>query len=173
MHPAISADGKRLFFASDMPGSYGKYDIYVADIGTDGSVGIAKNLGDKVNTRKNDMYPNLVGDNLLFFASDGRDGYGGLDLYAAQVGHRKVGLAVNIGTPFNSRQDDFALNLKAEKGVAYVMSNRGDLANEAQQLVFSYADQQKNSLAQNRKHNFLELLPIDAESGYSNNVYEE
>jgi hypothetical protein len=173
MHPAISADGKRLFFASDMPGSYGKYDIYVADIGTDGSVGIAKNLGDKVNTRKNDMYPNLVGDNLLFFASDGRDGYGGLDLYAAQVGHRKVGLAVNIGTPFNSRQDDFALNLKAEKGVAYVMSNRGDLANEAQQLVFSYADEEKNSLAQNRKHNFLELLPIDAESGYSNNVYEE
>ncbi len=173
MHPSISPDGKRLFFASDMPGTFGKYDIYVADIQKDGSVGIAKNLGQKVNTKKNDMYPNLAGGDLLFFASNGRDGYGGLDLFAVQVGTRKVGLAVNVGTPFNSRQDDFALNVKAEKGVAIVMSNRGDLANEAQQLVFSVSDAQKSLPAQNRKNNFLELLPMDSKSVYTNIYYDD
>ncbi|MBT8179572.1 MAG: cell envelope biogenesis protein OmpA, partial [Eudoraea sp.] len=90
MHPAVSPDGKRLFFASDMPGTFGKYDIYVAEIHQDGSVGIAKNLGEKVNTRKNEMYPNSVGGDMLFFASNGREGIGGMDLFAVQVGTRRV-----------------------------------------------------------------------------------
>jgi hypothetical protein len=173
IHPTISPDGQRLFFASDMPGSFGKYDIYVAEIKKDGSVGIAKNLGQKVNTKKNDMYPNLVGGELLFFASNGRDGHGGLDLFAVQVGTKKVGLAVNIGAPFNSRQDDFAFNIKAETGVAIVMSNRGDLDNEAQQLVFSVSDIQKSLPDRNRKNNFLELLPRDPNSIYTNIYYQD
>ena len=173
IHPSISPDGQRLFFASDMPGSFGKYDIYVADIKKDGSVGIAKNLGQKVNTKKNDMYPNLVGGELLFFASNGRDGHGGLDLFAVQVGTKKVGLAVNIGAPYNSRQDDYAFNIKAETGVAVVMSNRGGLDNEAQQLVFSVSDVQKSLPAQNRKNNFLELLPRDPNSVYTNIYYQD
>ncbi len=173
MHPAVSKDGKRLFFASDMPGSYGKYDIYVADISSDGSMGYAKNLGEKVNTKKNDMYPNLVGEGLLFFASDGRDGYGGLDLYAAQVGSNSVGLAMNIGSPFNSKNDDFGLEVEPDQGIAYVMSNRGTNAASVQELVFTYKDDGKNSLAQNRKYNFAKLLPLDPNSGYSNTVYED
>lgn len=173
IHPTISPDGQRLFFASDMPGSFGKYDIYVADIKKDGSVGIAKNLGQKVNTKKNDMYPNLVGGELLFFASNGRDGHGGLDLFAVQVGTKKVGLAVNIGAPFNSRQDDFAFNIKTETGDAIVMSNRGDLDNEAQQLVFSVSDIQKSLPDRNRKNNFLELLPRDPNSIYTNIYYQD
>ncbi|NNE02866.1 MAG: cell envelope biogenesis protein OmpA [Eudoraea sp.] len=174
IHPSISPDGQRLFFASDMPGSFGKYDIYVADIQKDGSVGIAKNLGQKVNTKKNDMYPNLAGGELLFFASNGRDGHGGLDVYAVQVGARKVGLAVNIGAPFNSRQDDYAFNVKAESGEAIVMSNRGGaLTNGVQQMVFSVSDAQKSQAGQNRKNNFLELLPMDPSRIYTNMVYDE
>ena len=174
IHPSISPDGQRLFFASDMPGSFGKFDIYVADIQKDGSVGIAKNLGQKVNTKKSDMYPNLAGGDLLFFASNGRDGgHGGLDVYAVQVGTRKVGLAVNIGKPFNSKQDDYAFNVKAESGVALVMSNRGTFANEAQQLVFSVSDVQNSRTGQNRKNNFLELLPMDPSKVYTNMYYDE
>jgi len=173
IHPTISPDGKRLFFASDMPGTFGKYDIYVADIQKDGSVGIAKNLGQKVNTKKDDMYPNVAGGDLLFFASNGRDGHGGLDVYAVQVGARKVGMAVNIGAPFNSKQDDYAFNVKAETGVAVVMSNRGALSNEAQQLVFSVSDARKNKPDQNRKSNFLEFLPKDLNSIYTNLYYED
>jgi hypothetical protein len=173
MHPAISPDGQRLFFASDMPGSYGNYDIYVASIYKDGSVGIAKNLGHKVNTKKNELYPNLIGGDLLFFASNGREGYGGLDVYAVQVGERKVGMAVNVGTPFNSQHDDYALSLKTEQGLAMVMSNRGDLASEAQQLVFSVSDVQKNNVSTNKKNNFLELLPLDPNSIYTNIYYQD
>ncbi len=173
MHPSISPDGKRLFFTSDMPGTFGKYDIYVADIKKDGSVGIAKNLGEKVNTKKNDMYPNMAGSNLLFFASNGRDGHGGLDVYAVKVGTRTVGMAVNIGTPFNSKQDDYAFNVKADTGVAVVMSNRGALANEAQQLVFSVSDSGKSKSTQDRKNNFLEFLPQDLNSIYTNIYYQD
>ncbi|MGB5698747.1 cell envelope biogenesis protein OmpA [Muriicola sp.] len=173
MHPAISPDGQRLFFASDMPGSYGNYDIYVARIYKDGRVGIAKNLGDKVNTKKNELYPNLIGGDLLFFASNGREGYGGLDVYAVQVGERKVGMALNVGTPFNSQHDDYALSLKTEQGLAMVMSNRGDKASEAQQLVFSVSEVQKNNQTTDKKNNFLELLPMDPNSIYTNIYYQD
>ncbi|MDX1314045.1 MAG: cell envelope biogenesis protein OmpA [Eudoraea sp.] len=171
LHPAISQDGKRLFFASDMPGTFGKYDIYVSEINRDGSLGMAKNLGSKVNTRKNDLYPSVVGDNLLFFASDGRDGYGGLDLYAVQVVSNQVGLAMNIGAPFNSRDDEFALKVQADQGLAYVVSNRGKQTNDFQELVFSYGDKKQNSLAENRNQ-FLKLLPTDIDTGLSNTVFE-
>ncbi|MBT8321831.1 MAG: PD40 domain-containing protein [Eudoraea sp.] len=171
LHPAISRDGKRLFFASDMPGTYGKYDIYVSEIKRDGSLGMAKNMGTKVNTSKNDLYPSVVGDNLLFFASDGREGYGGLDLFAVQVVSNHVGMAMNIGAPFNSRDDDFALKVQAEKGLAYVVSNRGQQSADVQELVFSYRDKNQNTLAENR-NKFLELLPTEIDTGYSNTVFD-
>lgn len=172
MHPAVSADGRRLYFTSDMPGTFGKYDLYVADIRADGSTGVARNMGEKINTRKNDMYPSLVGNDILFFASDGRDGYGGLDLYAARVASRSVGLAVNIGSPFNSRQDEFALNLQTDKGIAYVMSNRGMPGEQLQELVFSYEDTNKGSLAQNR-YEFMEILSVQPEASYTNTFFED
>lgn len=173
MHPAISKDGKRLFFASDMPGSYGEYDIYVADIQRDGSLGVAKNLGEKVNTRKNDLYPQLLDDQLLFFASEGHGGFGGLDLYAVQVASKRVGLAVNVGSPFNSGKDDFALNLSQEKGRAYVMSNRATNRDVVQELVFAYDTPDNNRLAENGNYRFLELRPLGSNAQYTNTVFED
>ena len=172
MHPAVSADGRRLYFASDMPGTFGKYDLYVADIRADGTTGMARNLGEKVNTRKNDLYPSLVGNDILFFASDGHDGYGGLDLYAARVANRSIGMAVNIGSPFNSREDEFALNLQTDKGMAYVMSNRDMPGQELRELVFSYYDTDKGSLAQNR-YEFMEILSVQPEASYTNTLFED
>lgn len=124
-HPTISSDGKRLFFASNMKGSYGKYDIYVADINADGSLGVSKNLGPKVNTPEDELYPNIYNGTLLFFASKGRDGYGGLDLYATQVTYNKLTPSVNLGSHINSSRDDYAIQLDIEKGESYVISNRG------------------------------------------------
>ncbi|NND78761.1 MAG: cell envelope biogenesis protein OmpA, partial [Maribacter sp.] len=103
MHPTVSYDGKRLFFASDMPGSYGDFDIYVATVHNDGSLGIAKNLGEKVNTKKNDLYPNLVGTKTLLFASEGREGEGGLDVFMVDVDQKHVGYAINLGSSINSK----------------------------------------------------------------------
>jgi hypothetical protein len=173
MHPAISKDGKRLFFASDMPGSYGQYDIYVADIHRDGSLGDAKNLGEKVNTRKNELYPQLLDDQLLFFASEGHGGYGGLDLYAVQVASRRVGLAVNVGVPFNSGKDDFALQLSEEKGRAYVMSNRATNRDVVQQLVFAYNTADDSRLAENGRYRFLEMRPLESTAQYTSTMFRD
>ncbi|UCE70228.1 MAG: PD40 domain-containing protein [Flavobacteriaceae bacterium] len=173
MHPAISKDGKRLFFASDMPGSYGQYDIYVADIRRDGSLGVAKNLGEKVNTRENDLYPRLLDDQLLFFASEGHGGFGGLDLYAVQVASRRVGLAVNVGSPFNSGKDDFALSLSQEKGRAYVMSNRATSQHVVQELVFAYEAQDNSRLAENGRYRFLEMRPLKTTAQYTSTMFED
>ena len=124
-HPTVSEDGKRLFFASNMKGSYGKYDIYVADINTDGSLGVSKNLGPKVNTKEDELFPNIYNGTLLFFASEGRDGFGGLDLYATQVVHNTLTTSINLGSHINSSRDDYAIQLDVEKGESYVVSNRG------------------------------------------------
>jgi hypothetical protein len=173
MHPSLSRDGKRLFFASDMPGSYGAFDIYVADISRDGTMGEARNLGEKVNTAKNDLYPQVLDNEMLFFASEGHKGYGGLDLFAVQVASRKVGLAVNVGSPFNSRKDDFAMNLMQEKGRALVMSNRATTDEVVQQVVFSYGSTGNSRLADNGDYRFLELRPVETPAGYTNTVFEE
>src|SRR5690606_21308209 len=124
-HPTLSDDGKRLFFASNMKGSYGKYDIYAADINKDGSLGVSKNLGPKVNTKEDELYPSIYNDTLLFFASEGREGYGGLDLYATQVVQNRLTPSVNLGNHINSDSDDYASQLSPEKKLGFVVSNRG------------------------------------------------
>lgn len=124
-HPAVSEDGKRLFFASNMRGSYGKYDIYVADINKDGSMGVSKNLGPKVNTKDDELYPNIYNGTLLFFASEGHEGFGGLDLYATQVARNTLTPAVNLGDHINSDSDDYTIALSPEKKMGFVVSNRG------------------------------------------------
>ncbi|WP_083157982.1 PD40 domain-containing protein [Allomuricauda sp. CP2A] len=134
-HPTVSEDGKRLFFASNMRGSYGKYDIYVADIKADGSLGVSKNLGPKVNTKEDELYPSLYNGTLLFFASEGRDGYGGLDLYATQVVLNTLTPSVNLGNHINSDSDDYAIQLSPEKGLGFVVSNRGQNSTISQYTV--------------------------------------
>lgn len=124
-HPTVTADGTRLFFASNMKGTYGKYDIYVADIAPDGTVGVSKNLGPKVNTKEDELYPSIYNETLLFFASEGRDGYGGLDLYASQVVKNTLTESVNLGSHINSDSDEYAIQLSTEKKLGFVVSNRG------------------------------------------------
>lgn len=142
-HPTVSEDGKRLFFASNMRGSYGKYDIYVADIKSDGSLGVSKNLGPKVNTKEDELYPSLYNGTLLFFASEGRDGYGGLDLYATQVVLNTLTPSVNLGNHINSDSDDYAIQLSPEKGLGFVVSNRGQNSTISQYTV-AYGSNKKN-----------------------------
>ena len=136
-HPAISEDGKRLFFASNMRGSYGKYDIYVAEINADGSLGVSKNLGPKVNTKEDELYPNLYNGTLLFFASGGHEGFGGLDLYATQVVQNTLSPSVNLGAHINSDSDDYAIQLSPENKMGFVVSNRG-LNNTISQYTVAY-----------------------------------
>jgi len=172
-HPTVSYDGKRLFFASDMPGTYGEFDIYVTSINNNGTYGLAKNLGAKVNTKKNDMYPSIIGKNTLFFASEGRDGFGGLDVYMAQVDQRKVGLAINLGSPINSSNDDFSISFKTKDGMGFVMSNRGASKSNVQQVAFSYDQPTLKGTSINRDYSILEALNNDLKMDYSSSVFED
>lgn len=172
-HPAVSEDGKRLFFASNMPGSFGDYDIYVADINTDGRTGPSKNLGTKVNTKKNDLYPSLIDGGTLVFASEGREGYGGLDLYMTEVGRKKVGWATNLGSPINSKKDDFSMYLMAERGIGYVLSNRGKNKDKLQQVAFSYSNDQRKSFEDEKETNLLNALNNKLKIDYTTTVFED
>ncbi|QLG46652.1 TolB family protein [Costertonia aggregata] len=173
LHPTVSKDGKRLFFASNMPGTFGKYDIYVSNIRKDGSLGIAKNLGTKVNTKENDLYPNLVGGNTLFFASEGRKGYGGMDIYMVDVNEKKVGIAVNLGSPINSAEDDLAIRFTTKNGMGYVMSNRGKNKENIHQVAFSYVNKQENNASAKREFDIADAFTNDVKIDYSSTVFED
>ncbi len=170
IHPAVSPDGKRLFFASNMPGTYGDFDIYVAQLGSNGSIGAAKNLGEKVNTQRNDMYPRVMEGNTLVFASEGHKGYGGLDVYSVQVSQSSVGLAINMGSSINSADDDFAIQLAPQKGMAYVVSNRGSTTKSAHKIAYTYVGEKGTPDTDFR---LLEAFNTGAQENYSSSLFED
>ncbi|MCE3228359.1 MAG: hypothetical protein K0S32_2910 [Bacteroidetes bacterium] len=123
-HPSISADGKTLYFASDMDGGKGGMDIYKCVKNTDGSWGTPENLGDKVNTAGNEVFPFIASNDLLYFSSNGHDGIGGLDIYETKIKEGKAGRIYNMGEPVNSKDDDFGVFLGDDNKTGYLSSNR-------------------------------------------------
>ena len=121
-NPSLSKDGKTLYFASNMPGSVGATDIWRVSIGDDGTLGTPENLGAKVNTEGTENFPYITEDNRLFFASDARKGFGGLDVY--MIDFNKGTEAINIGAPVNSAKDDFAFSFNTTKNTGFFSSNR-------------------------------------------------
>ena len=123
-NPSVSADGKTLYFASDKTGGYGNFDIYSAPIDENGSVGDATNLGQKLNTEGQEMFPFISANNTLYFSSNGHLGLGGLDVFFAKIVDEKVGPIRNIGIPVNGNADDFAFSINEETEEGFVSSNR-------------------------------------------------
>ncbi|HEX8269549.1 MAG TPA: OmpA family protein [Flavobacterium sp.] len=124
-HPALTKDGKQLYFASDMPGSLGSFDIYVVDINEDGTYGIPKNLGETINSIHREQFPTISDDGtLLYFASDGHQGIGGLDIFMSKLYDGVWAKPLNLGETINSGMDDFgyAVDEKTDRG--YLSSNR-------------------------------------------------
>ena len=129
--PAVSPDGKWLYFASDMPGGQGGTGIW--RINLKDKHGTLENLGPQINTKGNERFPNMRTDSLLYFSSDGHPGMGGLDLFVAKLQPRdeddKFSLdrwvVENMGVPMNSAGDDFGITFgTGESG--FISSNRGD-----------------------------------------------
>ena len=123
-NPSVSADGKTLYFASDKTGGYGNFDIYSAPIDENGSVGDATNLGQKLNTEGQEMFPFISANNTLYFSSNGHLGLGGLDVFFAKIVDGKVGPIRNVGIPVNGNADDFAFSINEETEEGFVSSNR-------------------------------------------------
>jgi outer membrane protein OmpA-like peptidoglycan-associated protein len=125
-HACFSADGTTLYFASDMPGGFGKSDIWKSTW-TNGSWSQPVNLGPKINTAYDEMFPSISHDGDLFFASKGLVGLGGLDIFLARHNNGEFDEPENLGYPVNTRFDDFAITLNKEGDKAYFTSNRGDV----------------------------------------------
>ncbi|MBO9586916.1 MAG: OmpA family protein [Flavobacterium sp.] len=124
-HPALSIDEKTLYFASDMPGTLGQSDIYKVAINNDGTFGTPENLGPTINTEGRETFPFISGDNELYFASDGRPGLGGLDIFASRIkANGTYDEVLNVGEPVNSKQDDFAFSIDSKSRSGYFSSNR-------------------------------------------------
>ncbi|GLB50961.1 OmpA family protein [Neptunitalea lumnitzerae] len=122
-HPALSDDGKTLYFASDRPGGYGESDMYKVTINEDGTYGTPENLGADVNTEANEGFP-FVNDGLLYFASNGHLGLGGLDIFVTSIDGDSFGEIRNLGVPINSNKDDFSFSFEAETKTGFFSSNR-------------------------------------------------
>lgn len=126
-HASISADDAWMYFASDMPGGLGGVDIYKIELKQNGSFGEPVNLGKKVNTEGDELFPFIHKNGMLFFSSNGRVGLGGLDVFVAQVkDDMSIGKVENLGVPVNSNKDDFSFILDAQMQFGYYASNRSE-----------------------------------------------
>jgi len=124
-HPALSFDEKILYFASDMPGTLGLSDLFKVSINNDGTYGKPENLGADINTEGRETFPFISNDNEIYFASDGRPGLGGLDVFVAKINNDGSFEEVqNLGEPINSKQDDFAFIINSKNRNGFFSSNR-------------------------------------------------
>ena len=124
-HPAISPDGKYLYFVSDAVGGYGGKDLFRARVvGND--FGPMENLGPDINTPGDEMFPYVRDSVTLYFASDGHPGMGGLDLFKATLDSTGKWNVENMKAPINSSGDDFGITFAGKQEKGFFSSNRND-----------------------------------------------
>ncbi|MFD2200372.1 OmpA family protein [Shivajiella indica] len=118
--PSLSADGRILFFSSDRKGGYGGNDIWYTLRMPDGTWSDAKNLGSIINSPKDEVSPFIYFNNeILFFASNGHRGFGGMDLFVSRVENGEFTEPENLGYPINDQRDQFSLFITAQRDYAY------------------------------------------------------
>jgi outer membrane protein OmpA-like peptidoglycan-associated protein len=134
--PALSTDGKTLYFASNREGGLGGIDLYRATSDGSGRFGRVANMGPEINTPGNEMFPYVSDDGKLYFSSDGHPGLGRLDLFAAT---RKEGVITvkNMGVPMNSTSDDFGIVFKDAISGYFSSDREGGKGNDD---IYSFAD---------------------------------
>ncbi|MBK9399814.1 MAG: PD40 domain-containing protein [Bacteroidetes bacterium] len=124
-HPALSPDGQKLFFSSNMPGSKGGMDIFMC---TKQGNGWSQpvNLGDTINTKGNEVFPVVMDDGTLYYSSDGLPGLGGLDIFFTRDNGLRYTVPVNVGYPLNTYDDDFSMVYDMKNKIGYLSSNRAN-----------------------------------------------
>lgn len=123
--PFLTSDGNTMYFTSDVPGGYGGADIYRVTKDEKGEWGKPENLGDKINTEGYEMFPFFEENTkTLFFASNGRFGLGGLDIFSCSINGSGVGHVYNAGFPLNTQYNDYALIVNDNLSNGYFSSDR-------------------------------------------------
>jgi outer membrane protein OmpA-like peptidoglycan-associated protein len=152
-HPAISSAGDTLIFTSDKPGGLGETDLYMS-LRKNGQWSDPVNLGNKINTAGKDEFPCLTNNGYLIFASTGRQGMGGLDLYYTKLNDPKHEI-VHFDSPINSSNDDFSMILPPNVEYGYLTSDRtgGSGSDDIYKISF-----------ERYKDNLLKLLVMDTKS---------
>lgn len=129
MHPALNNDNTKLYFSSDMPNSLGSFDIFYVDILDDNTFGEPVNLGPAINSERREQFPYISKDSTLYFASNGKHGFGGLDLFSSSISNTKYLDALNLGESINTEKDDFAFIVIDSLNTGYLSSNRSGIDN--------------------------------------------
>ncbi|MDI1353295.1 MAG: OmpA family protein [bacterium] len=123
--PCFLADGKTMYFTSDMPGGYGGADLYKTQKDEAGNWSKPENLGGKINTERDEMFPFFTEKNdILLFTSNGHFGLGGLDIFMCATSGTVLGKVYNAGAPLNTQYDDFAVIVNDQSNKGYYSSNR-------------------------------------------------
>ena len=179
--PAISSDGRQLFFVSNRNGGFGKKDIWVSFKNTEGDWMKAKNLGKEINTSKDDISPFLHWDNqTLYFSSKGYLGMGGFDIYLSRLDiHGVWGNVKNIGYPINSPSDENSMIVARDGRTAYFASsffNLGrtdldlytfDLPNDSRAMEIAYVQGNvTDAVTKKSLKAHIELIDLDSGRGY-------
>ncbi|WP_034060032.1 OmpA family protein [Lacinutrix jangbogonensis] len=122
-HPSLNKDNTKLYFSSDISGGKGSFDIYYVDI-NDHEYGKPVNLGESINTPHLEQFPFISNKGSLYFASNGLQGLGGLDIFMCEYHDEKWSTPLNLGNTINSNLDDFAYIVDSEKNTGFLSSNR-------------------------------------------------
>jgi len=148
-HPCVTSDGDKMFFASDIPGGFGGFDLYVS-YNENGEWSKPNNLGPEINTEGDEIYPFFGMDENLYFSSDGQAGLGGFDIYFSKSKSGRWAPVTSLGAPLNSAKDDICFTMDSSGTHGYFSSNRDQRRNmdiysfkrvalESQILVFDKA----------------------------------
>lgn len=141
-HPTVSSNGQYIYFSSDRPGGYGGMDIWMCERQGD-KWGIPVNLGEKINSPGNEVFPFLQANNKLYYSSDGLGGLGGLDIFVTKLNisnGKPFGKSFNMGAKLNSNADDFGIFFDKEGMNGYISSNR--CGNDSNDDIFEFTMQQ-------------------------------
>ncbi|WP_338840033.1 OmpA family protein [Flavobacterium ginsenosidimutans] len=158
-HPSLSPDEKTLYFASDMPGSFGQSDLYKVSINSNGAYGTPENLGNTINTEGKETYPYVTSENEIYFSSDGHPGLGGLDVFVAGIDNDgKFSDIQNLGADINSPKDDFAYIIDPVSRRGYFTSNKD--GGQGSDDIYKFLETRKLRCIQE-----LEGIITDAETG--------
>jgi len=140
-YPALNAAEDKLYFSSDRDGTLGMSDIWYVALNKDGTYGNPVHLGESINTEGREGFLFIDSNDVLYFASDGHLGLGGLDIFKTQLDANGMPTKIeSLGEPFNSPQDDFALIIEPEKEVGYFTSNRTTGGSENDEIYYFYKE---------------------------------